>query len=181
MFKKTYLFLLLLNLPIILSYGQTGKMFPSIEGQTLDDKKIKLPVDSKGKITLVGMAYSKAAEQELKTWFQPIYTTFLEKSKPGLFNESSYDANLYFIPMFTGVNQAASGSATKKLKEGLDKSLIPHVIVYKGDLKQYKDELDFEKKDTPYFFVLDKDGKILHATSGKFTEEKLSKIEEFFE
>ena len=58
------------------------------------------------------------------------------------------------------------------------KSLLKNVLVYKGDLKTYKDHLDFEKKDTPYFFVLDKTGKIIHAFSGKYTEEKLAKIEE---
>ena len=50
--------------------------------------------------------------------------------------------------------------------------------MYKGDLKSYKEQLDFEKKDTPYFFVLDKEGKIIHAFSGKYSDEKLAKIEE---
>ena len=157
--------------------AQTGNDFPSIGGNTLDERTLMIPKDTKGKYTLIGMAYSKAAEQELQTWFQPVYSTFLEKTKPGLFNQS-YDVNLYFIPMFTGANQAASGAATKKLKQGLDKSLQPHVLVYKGDLKTYKDQLDFEKKDTPYFFILDKEGIIVYTTSGKFTEEKMAKIEE---
>ena len=174
--KKLLIGIAICSISIINSFAQTGKMFPALSGETLDDKKINLPIDTKGKFTLVGMAYSKQAEEELRTWFQPVFTTFLEKPKGGLFNES-YDVNIYFVPMFTGVNQAASATAKKKLQEGLDKTFIPHLIIYKGDLKPYKDQLDFEKKDTPYFFVLDKEGKIVYATSGKFTEEKLSKIE----
>jgi hypothetical protein len=48
-------------------------------------------------------------------------------------------------------------------------------------LKPYKEALDFEKKDTPYFFVLDAEGKIIHATSGKFTDAKLGAIEDVLE
>ena len=174
--KKSILLLALLGLIQLGSHAQIGKPFPELKGITLEDKNMVLPNDTKGKFTLLGLAYSKAAEQELLTWFQPIYTTFIEKAKPGLFNES-YDVNLYFVPMFTGVNQAASETARKKMKEGFDKSLLKNVLVYKGDIKSYKEQLDFEKKDTPYFFVLDKEGKIIHAFSGKYTDEKLAKIE----
>jgi predicted transcriptional regulator len=48
-------------------------------------------------------------------------------------------------------------------------------------LKTYKEALDFEKKDIPYFFVLDKDGKIVYATSGKYTSAKLDEVEEVLE
>lgn len=160
-----------------LSFSQKGKIFPSISGETAVDKKVTIPTDTKGKFTLIGMAYSKAAEDELKTWYQPVYSTFIEKPKPGLFNES-YDVNLYFIPMFTGLNQAATEVAKKKAKQGIDSKLLPYIVFYKGELKQYKEQLEFEKKDTPYFFVLDQDGKIVFATSGKYSDDKLEKIEE---
>ena len=113
--KKSILLLALLGLIQLGSHAQIGKQFPELKGITLEDKNITLPNDTKGKFTLLGLAYSKAAEQELLTWFQPVYSTFIEKAKPGLFNES-YDVNLYFVPMFTGVNQAASETARKKMK-----------------------------------------------------------------
>jgi hypothetical protein len=157
-------------------YAQIGKKFPAFHVHSLDDKNINLPSDAKGKYTLIGMAYSKAAEEELVTWFQPAFNTFIEKPK-GLFTET-YDINLYFIPMFTGVNQAASETAKKKLKESLDKNLVPYLLIYKGELKEYKEKLNLERKDSPYFFVLDKEGTVIYTTSGKFSEEKMDKIEE---
>ena len=54
-------------------------------------------------------------------------------------------------------------------------------MFYKGELKEYKESLDFEHKDVPYFFVIDKEGKIVYATSGRFTDDKLSEIEEIIE
>ncbi len=92
-----------------------------------------------------------------------------------------YDVNVYFIPMFTGVNAAATGTAKRKALKNIDPQLLPYVLFYKGELKTYKEALDFEKKDIPYFFVLDADGKIVHATSGKFTSAKMDEIEEVIE
>jgi len=173
--------LLLISILLVhLVLGQTGKMFPNIKGETLEGKEVNVPNDTKGKYTLIGMAYSQKSEDELKTWFQPAYSTFIDKSKPSLFEER-YDVNLYFIPMFTGINKAAIGTAKKKALEGIDSKLQQNIIFYKGELEKYKNELGLNRKDTPYFFVLDKEGKIIYATEGSYSEDKMSAIEEKIE
>jgi hypothetical protein len=157
-----------------------GKLFPDIEAETVEDKKVKLPQDAKGKYTLVGMAYSKKSEDDLNSWFGPVFSKFIQKSG-GLMAGLGYDVNVYFIPMFTGVNAAASGTAKKKAIKNVDPQLFPYLLFYRGDLKPYKEALDFENRDTPYFFVLDPDGKIVHATSGAYSEDKMDKVEEVIE
>ena len=92
-----------------------------------------------------------------------------------------YDVNVFFIPMFTGINAAATGTAKKKAAKNIDPQLLPYVLFYRGELKTYKEALDFEKKDIPYFFVLDPEGKIVFATSGKFSQDKMDEIEENIE
>jgi hypothetical protein len=157
-----------------------GKMFPDMQAETVEDKKIMLPQEAKGKFTLLGLAYSKKSEDELNTWFQPVFEKFIQKTN-GLMSGFTYDVNVYFIPMFTGVNAAATGTAKRKAIKNVDPQLLPYILFYKGELKSYKEALDFEKKDIPYFFVLDTEGKILFATSGKFTEAKMQQIEEVIE
>jgi len=157
-----------------------GKTFPDMEAETVEDKKVKLPLDVKGKYTLLGLAYSKKSEDDLNTWFQPVYEKFMRKSG-GLMEGFGYDVNVYFVPMFTGVNAAATGTAKRKAIKNVDPLLLPNILFYKGELKPYKEALDFEKKDIPYFFVLDPEGKILYATSGKCSEKKLGEIEEVIE
>jgi hypothetical protein len=152
-----------------------GKPFPDISGETLTDKQITIPSNTTGKFTLIGMAYSKDAEQDLKTWLNPVYNKFIAKT--GLF-DMDLDVNLYFIPMFTGVHVPVAGQAKKKLKEETDKAFYPHVLFYKGELKTYKESLGFDKKDTGYFFVLDKAGKIVYATSGRFSQKKMDEVED---
>ena len=158
----------------------TGKMFPDMEAETVEDKKVKLPQETKGKYTLLGLAYSKKSEEELNSWFQPVFEKFIQKTS-GVLAGFSYDVNVYFIPMFTGVNAAATGTAKRKALKNIDPQLLPYVLFYKGELKPYKDALDFEKKDIPYFFVLDPEGKIVYATSGKYTDAKMDKVESAME
>jgi len=163
------------------SFAQVvGKIFPDMTAETVEDKKVNLPTDTKGKYTLLGLAYSKKSEDELNSWFNPIFSKFIQKSK-GLMSGFGYDVNVYFVPMFTGVNAAATGTAKKKAIKNVDPQLLPYILFYKGELKTYKEALDFEKKDIPYFFVLDSDGKIVYATSGKFSQAKLDEIEESIE
>jgi hypothetical protein len=157
-----------------------GKQFPDMEAETVEDKKVNLPGDTKGKYTLLGLAYSKKSEDELNSWFSPVYNKFIKKAT-GMMAGMGYDVNVYFIPMFTGVNAAATGTAKKKALKNVDPQLLPYILFYKGELKTYKEALDFEKRDIPYFFVLDAEGKIVYATSGRFTEDKLDEVEESIE
>lgn len=157
-----------------------GSAFPMMEAETVEDKKVLLPEAVVGKYTLLGLAYSKKAEDELNTWFNPVYDRFV-RPRDGMLAGMGYDVHVYFVPMFTGINAAATGTAKRKALKNVDARLLPHILFYKGELKPYKEALDFEKRDTPYFFVLDAAGKIVYACSGRFTEEKLGEIEDAIE
>jgi len=157
-----------------------GKTFPAMVAETVEDKQVSLPGDVAGKYTLIGLAYSKKSEDELNGWFQPVFEKFIQKTN-GVLSGFAYDVNVYFVPMFTGVNAAATGTAKKKAIKNIDPQLLPYILFYKGELKPYKEALDFEKKDIPYFFVLDPKGKIVYATSGKYSGEKMDEVEEKIE
>ena len=178
--KKAGFLLIGLLLCVLVKAQVVGKAFPVMEAETVEDKKVVLPEAAKGKYTLVGLAYSKKSEGELNSWFQPVFERFIQKTS-GLLAGFAYDVNVYFVPMFTGINAAATGTAKRKALKNIDPQLLPYVLFYKGELKPYKEALDFEKKDIPYFFVLDKDGKIVFATSGKYTEAKMEEVEEVIE
>ena len=172
--------LVILTVAISLRAQVIGKAFPDMKAESVEDKVVNLPQDVKGKFTLLGLAYSKKSEDELNSWFQPVFEKFIQKSK-GLMSGFSYDVNVYFVPMFTGVNAAATGTAKRKAIKNVDPQLLSYILFYKGELKPYKEALDFEKKDVPYFFVLDKEGKIVYATSGKYSTAKMDEIEEVIE
>ena len=180
--KKVILFpsILILVVLLVSMISVKGKLFPSLTAETLESKNITIPKDTKGKYTLVGLAYSQRAQEDLKTWLQPVYDVFIAKpTKPVLF-EDGYDVNLYLVLMFTGSNESMVGAAKKKMQE-LDAELKPHVLIYKGDIATYKEELALVEKDKPYFFVMDEEGKIVHTVSGPYSEAKMQKIEGLLE
>jgi hypothetical protein len=178
--KRLGLLMVMTVLSVSATAQVTGKMFPAMEVETVEDKKVNLPQDVKGKYTLLGLAYSKKSEDELNSWFQPVFEKFIQKTK-GVLAGFTYDVNVYFVPMFTGINAAATGTAKRKALKNIDPQLLPYVLFYKGELKSYKEFLEFDKKDVPYFFVLDPTGKIVHATIGKYTEDKMDEIESVIE
>ncbi|MEQ8628001.1 hypothetical protein [Ekhidna sp.] len=158
------------------SSAQVGNQFPDMEAETLTNEFVDLPKDISGKYSLVGLAYSKKAEDYLKGWFEPVYNQFIYKNpNPGPF-DFSFDVYTYFVPMFTGAKRPAYKKVMNKLKKTIDERMQPNVLFYKGTLKEYKDALNFDGKDLPYFYVLDPDGKIVYATSGKYTQRKMQEI-----
>lgn len=155
-----------------------GTQFPDLKGETLADKVINIPNDTKGKSTIICLAYSEDAEKDLQTWYEPMYDKFIGKTE---LMSDAYDINLYFVPMFTGVVQGTAGNAKKRMKAEVQEDIQPHIIVYKGELDAYKSTLKMEDKKKPYIFVLDKTGKIIYATSGAYTEDKIDDIEDLLE
>ena len=178
--------IVLLSFLVIASFNSLfsqviGKPFPKMETETVEDKSIVLPDDAQDKFTLVGLAYSKKSESDLNTWFSPVYNRFIKEDGGGLFAGFGYDVNVYFVPMFTGAKATAEGTAKKQATKNMDPLLLPHILFYKGKLKPYKEALEFDKKDVPYFFVINKEGKIVYATTGRFTEGKMEEVEEVLE
>jgi hypothetical protein len=172
--------LILVTLSLLLGHllrAQTS-VFPRMECAALDGRKVTLPGDNQGRRTVLGMAFSQKAEKELSGWFQPAYSLFIEKADPNaVIPMDSYDVNCYFVPVFSGVLQAAAGKAEKKMKEGLDQSLRANVLLYKGKSEEIRNTLKIDKTDSPWFFVVDTDGKVLYSTSGAYTEAKMEEIE----
>ena len=158
--------------------AKKGQLFPTMETTSIDDKTITLPASTKGKYTLIGLAYSQKAEQSLNTWYQPLYMQLLHKpEKPGLFDTDPYDINLYFVPMFSGLNQAAAGTFKKKIKAEVDKKWQDRILIFKGKVKPYAATLGLKDKNSAYMYLLDDNGKIVYETSGDYTEAKIVEIE----
>lgn len=154
-------------------FAQKGQQFPAIAGETLDGKKISLPVKN-DKFSVIGIAYNRAAEKELKQWLNPLYDTFIQKNNEGAFDIAAiYDVNFVFIPMISGFKAAAAD-----FKKGTDKEFWPYIMDASTDIRTIKEYFKIEDDKQPYFYIVDKNGKIVETASGKFTEDKMDKLEE---
>lgn len=174
MLKQSLVILLGIFLPIIIS----AQKFPDLNGKTLDNKIVTLPTDALGKYTLIGLSYSKKAEEYLRTWFDPVFDKFI--LKVGMFDDT-YDVNIYFVPMFTGAKKVSFDKAFKEVKQRTEEQLYSRVLFYKGELKTYKNSLGMTEKEMPYFFLLDPDGNIIASYKGRFHERYFDEIEEILD
>lgn len=175
---KAYKILFILFLFNLTSFAQIGQQFPDISVTDLNDKSLNIPEDSKGKFTLVGVAFSEKAQDDLYSWSQPVFSEFMDEN-----NMSSlvYDPNVYLILMFTGANQVAYKNAKKKITEGTDESLKDNVVLYKGAMEDYRDELNMKDKKVPYFYVLDKEGEVIYTAKGGYSKQVLKEVGDLIE
>ncbi|UTW61015.1 hypothetical protein KFE98_13430 [bacterium SCSIO 12741] len=154
--------------------AQEGSQFPELTGQTVKGKVIELPKALQGKYALVGMSWSRKAEEAFETWVNPCYNKFILKS--GMM-DGLYDINVYFIPMFTGTKKGAMDNVMKRMEAESDEEIFPYVLFYKGDLEPYEKALHLKDPSKPYIFLIDPNGKVVLSESGHFTEDKMLEIE----
>jgi hypothetical protein len=174
--KNFIVFILLTIASITSALAQTGTAFPKINANKLTGQSFILPDSVKGKYTIIGIAFSKKAEESLLTWYQPAYQTFIQKKKT-MFASEVYNVNTYFVAVVTGGNKVSGDAIVKKIKENTQKELQPYILTYIGEFASYKKSLNITENDEPYFFILDEKGVIVHVTKGAYTPAKLAEVE----
>lgn len=157
--------------------AQKGKVFPAVKGITLDDKNMVLPVKN-NKYSVIAIAFHRGAEEDLKKWLNPLYDNFMKKESGGNFDMAEiYDVNFIFIPMISGFKKIADD-----FKKGTDKEFWKYIMdTEKTDVKELQKQIGVTDNKIPYFFVVDKEGKIVEMQSGKFSEGKMEKLEDAIE
>ena len=169
--RTSFLALLFLSAFASMAQGQ----FPTLAGETADGTSVTLPVAKGKKYTIVGMAYGQKAQPLLEAWYEPAYLRFVRGH--GLF-AGQYDAAVYFVPLFVGVNKSAYEPSIKKFRKTATPEVVDLVIFAKAEADMLRTQLGMTDKDIPYIFVLDATGRIVFRTQGAFTDEKLEAIEE---
>lgn len=152
-----------------------NKEFPVLTGYTLDGKDIKLPLANTKKFTIIGLCYKRNAEEDLKTWIQPMYETFVADANKNDFGDvrNYYDVNYFFIPLISGFKKAAAD-----FKASTQEDLWKNVIDCDTDIQVLKVQLKPSDESIPYFYVIDTNGKIVEIVSGKYSEAKMDKIQD---
>jgi hypothetical protein len=159
-------------------FSQNGKLFPLLKGSTLSGKKVQVPLHN-GKYTVVAIAYGRDAEDDLKGWLNPIFETFIKvEHAPGSFDMADlYDVNFVFIPLINGFKKVV-----QEFKENTDKEFWDYIMdTQQTDVNDVRQQLGVKDASVPYFYVLNKEGVIITTQQGKYSEEKISKLEDAIE
>ena len=65
--KKLTLLAAIIFLSIV-SFKNEEKIFPQMNGELISGKSLSIPNDLNGKFSVISLAYSKKAEEDLATW-----------------------------------------------------------------------------------------------------------------
>lgn len=149
--------------------------FPPLSGETLDGRARSVPDEAAHGYTLVILAFGKGAQKDLEAWYEPAYLRFI--AKHGLM-AATYNCEVWFVPVFVGVNKAAYEPTIKRLRRTAEPGMADHVLFFKGEFDPIREQLGLQRNDVPYFFVVDASGHIVHRTEGAFSVDKLDAIEE---
>lgn len=149
--------------------------FPTMHGERADGSTLELPGSPDTPFIVIGLAYGQKAQPALEDWYEPAYLRFV--AKHGLF-ANAYQTEVYFVPLFTGANKAAYAPSLKRFRQSAEPEVADRVVFVKDDADELRQALGLKDKDIPYFFVVDREGRIVHRASGDFTDEKLEEIEE---
>jgi hypothetical protein len=162
------------------AHAQVGEMYPTMSGENLQRKDVSLPIKN-GKVTLIALAYSEKSEEDLKAWRPALFDLFIQAPGTDLFDFDPYDGNVKFVVLLMGINKAAAGKVKTKLEENVKDHWKEHIVVVKGKNIDHYPSLDLGKakkeRTKPYFFLLDKNGKIAYTTSGSYTKEKYNELD----
>lgn len=176
--RKVVIFLLLSQWV----WAQKHELFPRLVAQNLQGAQVDIPGQTKGKATLLCLAYSQESEKELESWLLPTYRTFVERGHAvfeSLYEEPSFQ--LYFVLMMSSIVPEGKTEQLRFSLQSIDKELQPHVLLYRGSITPYKKHLNMDDKSKPYFFILNPQGHIVHTTSGSYTPAKLNEIRQILE
>ena len=92
------------------------------------------------------MAYGQKSGPLLEDWYGQAYLRFI--AKHGLF-AADLDVDVYFVPLFVGLNKAGYGPTMKKLHQQGDPDVEHRVLFVKGDADGLREALGLKDKETP--------------------------------
>ncbi len=154
--------------------GQKGKHFPDVQLENVDGKTYNSNVLFGKGYVLIGIGTSQKAEEDLRTWQEPVYNKYIAKT--GLM-DGMYDVQVWFIPLFTGANQVSKPKVIKKLKENNEPMVENHLLIYSGSKDPF-DSFGVVEKREPYFMLVNSDGLVVWVAQGSFQQKYIDQIQD---
>ncbi len=133
-----------------------GQPFPAVRGESLAGRKVALPDDARGRVTVVIAAFQRQAQGRIDTWARPLLERYGDEGA----------VRYYELPMISGWYSWMSGFIDGGMRRGVPKPLHDNVVTYYGPLDAYFQAFDVTDKGDCYLFVLDTAGIVRHAARG---------------
>ena len=128
----------------------TVSVFPRIAGDSLAGKKVTLPDDARGKVTLVAIGFSHKSGETVRAWTDRFRKDFGDNPKYAI----------YPVAELEGAPRLIRGMILGGMRRGTPAAEQDHFLtLFQGDA-ELKKFADFSGADDSYLFLLDATGVI---------------------
>ena len=132
-------------------------LFPTLSSKALDGRRITLPDDCNGHVTLVFIAFRREAQSMIDSWAGPFNEAF--GADPRVL--------VYEVPMIGSLTgKLMGGFIDAGMRSGIPEARHRYVVTWYGSYNRYSDILGMDDLSAAYLFLLDKDGRIRWREKG---------------
>lgn len=142
----------------------TGQAFPSVSGETLEQKTVNIPEDFKGKTTLLLIGYKQDSQFDIDRWLIGLDMT-------------NTKVDVYEIPTIQGLfPRMFSTMINNGMRAGIPKSLWKGVITVYQDGEKVQAYTGNENPNNARVVLLNEKGIVLYMYDDGFSVEALNQV-----
>lgn len=142
----------------------TGQPFPSVKGESLEQKPVNIPEDFKGQTTLLLIGYKQDSQFDIDRWLIGLDMT-------------NTDVDVYEIPTIQGLfPRMFSTMIDNGMRAGIPKSLWKGVITVYQDGEKVQAYTGNENPNNARVVLLDEKGVVLYMYDDGFSVEALNEV-----
>jgi hypothetical protein len=144
-----------------------GLKFPSITGESLEQKEVSIPSDFQGEKTLLLIGYKQDSQFDIDRWLIGLDMT-------------NTNVNVYEIPTIAGmVPRMFSTMIDNGMRAGIPKDLWKGVITVYNDGEKVQAFTGNENPNSARVILLDENGIILYMYDDGFSVTALNQVKRF--
>ena len=137
-----------------------GERFPELRGEFLTGRKVVLPQESEGRVTLLLIGFTYQSRFAVEAWAEKFIGQFRADPRVSFFE----------VPMIGGLARLAKWFIDSGMRRGTSEEDYEHVITVYRDTDSWKRRLSFTEPDVAYLILLDRTGKVAWRHQGGFED-----------
>jgi hypothetical protein len=143
--------------------------FPTVQGTSLEGKKVTIPDDLKGKPTLVLVGYIQRAQFDIDRWILGAL-------------QADVKASIIEVPTIAGMlPQMVQGFIDGGMRKGIPQSDWGSVVTVYEDAPKIIQALGNERPQSAYAVLLDKDGRIAWSSNIGYSASQILELKKVAE
>lgn len=142
------------------TWAQAAQPMPQVEGENLAGRKVVLPDDASGKVTVLVFGFTKASKEPTGAWADKILAEYGARS----------GFELYQLPVLESVPRLIRGMVISSIKKGVRVDRRDHFVPILQGETALKKLVGYKEPDDAYLAVLNPAGQIVRQFHGPFSD-----------